>query len=92
MAKVKAFFNRRHPLYYILPEEMSDSLGFDAYPVEVDPVVLRNIAAMRTLLLVMKDLIDNSGAPEDSAQSESDFFADEVRKIFKTVKQDNLRG
>lgn len=82
---MKAYFNRNIPLYL-------DTEGFDAVPVEVDPVVLQNIADLRRLMVDVDKMIANAGAPEDSAQIICDFFAEEVRKIFKTRKQDNRNG
>lgn len=80
---MKAFFDRTAP--YFIVEEAS----FDAVPVEVDPIVVENVRSLTRLYKDMEEKITNASAPEDSAQELCDFYASEVRKIFKSRKQDN---
>jgi len=90
--KVRAYFNRRTPFYLLSPAEATDSLGFDAYPVEVDEVTLANVRSVRRLVELMEAHIEQSGAPEDSAQADADLLETHVRRIFKTRAQDNTAG
>jgi len=87
--KVKAYFSRREPFYLLSANAINDSQGFDAYPVEVDPVALANITSVRNLIMKMEKGFMEGGAPEETAQAECDMFVEEVRKIFKTRAQDN---
>ena len=87
--KVRAYFSRLVPFYLLATDEISDVEGFDAYPVEVDPVVLANVRSVRRLVETMENLFDRNPAPEEVAQTEVDEFASEVRLIFKTRAQDN---
>jgi hypothetical protein len=85
--KVKAYFSRKQPFYLLSGKEMGDHESFDAYPVEVDEVTLRNVRAIRELIVRMEDIFLNSTAPEDCAVKESALFETQVRRIFKTVAQ-----
>lgn len=87
--KVTAYFSRLVPFYLLSKEDVADSDGFDAYPVEVDPVALANIRSVRRLVNTMETLFDNNPAPEEVAQQEADELVSEVRRIFKTKAQSN---
>ena len=87
--KVRAFFSRRVPMYLLGADEVKDSDGFDAYPVEVDPVALANVRSLRRLVLQMEDLFETGSTPEDGAQTEADELVAEVRRIFKSKAQNN---
>lgn len=87
--KIKAYFSRRVPFYLLSADEVSDTEGFDAYPVEVDPVVLANVRSVRRLVNGMEALFERGSAPEEVAQVECDELASEVRRIFKTKAQNN---
>ncbi len=88
---MKAYFSRLTPFYLVTQEEMESELGFDAYPVEVDEVVLANVRSVRRLVQKMEEAFDINPAPEECAQLECDMFAEDVRRIFKTKAQDNRR-
>ena len=60
--------------------------------VEVDEVVVQNIKDLNRLKADMDLQIQEAGAPEDVDQFLCDCLALEVRKIFKTRKQDNIGG
>jgi len=81
--KVKAYFDRTVPFFLV------SEPSFDATPVEVDEVVIQNVNSLNLLKEQMRGLIDEASAPEESDQDLCDFFSREVRKIFKTRKQDN---
>ena len=83
---MKVFFDRTSP-FYIVEED-----SFHAVPVEIDEVVVVNIRSLRQLFLTMDEAVDAAGAPEDTAQELTDIFVAEVRKIFKTRKQENRSG
>ena len=72
----KAYFSRKEPLYLLRPEEVTDSNGFDAYPVEVDEATLDLVTRIRTAVFRMEDLFNNNPAPEEVAQAEADALMD----------------
>lgn len=84
--KIKAFFSRRVPLYLMGADEMGDSEGFDAYPVEVEDTVLANVRSMRRLIKSLEESFEVS-APEESAQAEADLLSEHVGFIFKQKAQ-----
>ena len=86
---VKAYFSRLVPFYFLGEDEVNDSNGFDAYPVEVEDTVLANVRSVRRLVVSAEELFADSPAPEEQPQLEADFVAAEVRRIFKTRAQDN---
>jgi len=90
--KVIAYFSRLQPFYLLEKGEMSDHESFDAYPVEVDKVTLRNVRAVRELIEDMEAMFQTNTAPEDCAVKEAAFFEERVRRIFKTKAQDNTNG
>jgi len=87
--KVRAYFTRRHPFYLLGAEDVTDELGFDAYPVEVEDTTLANVRSVRRLVKTMEDSFMDHTAPEDCAQQEADELEALVRLIFKTRAQDN---
>jgi hypothetical protein len=87
--KVKAYFSRKIPFFLMGAGEMTEDQSFDAYPVMVDEVVLKNCRSIRRLMTMMDIQFLAGSAPEDCAELEAGMFADEVRRIFKTVAQDN---
>lgn len=89
MSKVKAYFSRKVPFYLLSESDVADSEGFDAYPVEVDPVALANIRSVRRLVENMENTFKAGGAPEDTAQDNADELVSEVRRIFKAKAQNN---
>lgn len=84
--KVKAFFSRRVPFFVLGTQDISDTEGFDAYPIMIEDTVLANVRALRRLNGRMTDLFELN-APEECAQDEADFFETEAMKIFKTRAQ-----
>lgn len=87
----KAYFSRQEPFYVLGQEDISDSAGFDAVEVEIDPIVLANVRSVRRLILMMEEMFVDHPAPEECAQEECDIFAAEVRRIFKTRAQSNVK-
>ena len=87
--KVTAFFNRRTPFYLLGKQDITDDLGFDAYPVEVDSITLAQVRAVRRLVVEMEKMFEEGAAPEESAQAEADKLQEACRLIFKTRAQIN---
>lgn len=85
--KVTAYFSRIQPFYLLSKEELGDHEAFDAYPVEVDEVTLRNVRAIRKLIKDMEVLFMDNPAPEECAVAEALAFESAVRRIFKTKAQ-----
>jgi hypothetical protein len=67
---VKAFFDRTEPYY------LSREATFDGIEVEVPENILNLLDSRKGTLVVMEDSIEESGAPEDSAQTLADLFVD----------------
>jgi hypothetical protein len=72
----KAFFSRYVPFYVMAPEEVTDSNGFDAYPVEVSEATLSFARNMREVVDSMEAAFMESPAPEEAAQTEADLLND----------------
>jgi len=89
--KVKAYFSRQIPFFLKGKNEMSDDESFDAYPVEVEDTVLANCRSIRKLLTEMEQMFMDGPAPEECAVAEAEYFAAEVRRIFKTKAQNNTK-
>lgn len=87
--KVKAYLNRLAPFWLLSAEERTDTLSFDAYPIEVEAAVLKNAQDLRKLMIELDVMIMEGGAPEETAQVFSDFIEKELGLICKTRKQDN---
>jgi hypothetical protein len=83
---MKAYFDRNLYLY------ISREPTFDGIPVEVDEQVVTAVTHMRRLEESIEQMIDESAAPEESNQAICDEFANGVKLLFKTRKQDNTRG
>lgn len=86
---MKAYFNRRVPFYLLSEQDLSDSNGFDSYPVEVDEKTLANVRALRRLVEGMEGKFETGGAPEEVAQEEAEVFEKGIRLIMKTRAQIN---
>lgn len=80
---MKAYFDRTKPFY------IGREAGFYSTPVDIPEVALKNIESFRSLLEDMETRIMNAPAPERGDVELADHFVTEVRKIFKTRKQDN---
>lgn len=88
---MKAYFNRNTPFYLLGKQDITDTLGFDAYEVEVPETVLANVRAIRRLVTEMEKMfVEESGAPEDCAQVEADRLVAACQLIFKTRAQINV--
>lgn len=83
---MKAYFDRTTAFL------LRDKPSFYATEVEVDEVVMQNIRSLQNLLDDMQKRILNSSSTVKNNQELADYFSAEVRKIFKTRKQENRRG
>ena len=78
---MKAKFSRLVPFYLMAPEEATDSVGFDAYDVDVEPRTLAVAQALRQMAGEMNSLFDNMPAPEEAAQQEAAHFEELVTEV-----------
>jgi hypothetical protein len=69
---MKAYFDRTEPYY------LSREPTFDGNEVEIDERLLNVLDSRKATLVLMEDAIEAGGAPEDTAQSLTDMFADLV--------------
>lgn len=78
---VNALFSRLVPFYLLPTDEADDSLGFDAYPVEVDARTLAIAVALRSAAGEMNDFFDTQPAPEEAAQQSAAHFEELLTEI-----------
>lgn len=78
---MKAYFSRLVPFYLIAPEDADDSIGFDAYPVDVDPRTVAVCQALRRLERQMDNVFDRMPAPEEKTQEEALIFEGLLEEI-----------
>lgn len=76
-----AYFSRIVPFYFIAPEDLGDSQGFDAYPVEVNEDILTFATRARALVAAMENKFETSPAPEEAAQEEALFATDLIEQL-----------
>ena len=79
---IKAFFSRLVPFYLVPVDDADDSVGFDAYPVEVDERTLATAVALRRISERMTEKFDNMPAPEEAAQEEADLFEELIAEAY----------
>jgi hypothetical protein len=72
---MKAFFSRKVPFYVLAADEVTDSIGFDAYPIEVNEATLSYAQQARAVVLDMEQLFKDNPTAEECAQEEADTFA-----------------
>jgi len=77
--KVQAYFSRVEPFYLL--REVTDSEGFDAYPVEVPASALVKVEKIKAILRTMTELFDEMPAPEERTQEEADALVKLLRLI-----------
>lgn len=85
---VKAYFSRLEPFYLMAPNEISDSSGFDAAPVEVNAEVLEKVRKLRSLIVQMEELFVSHPTYEECAQEEADDFVAGLVDIFGLEKDE----
>lgn len=73
---MKAYISRKVPFYLLAADEVNDSIGFDAYPVDVSANALAYAQRARKITKVMEEAFANNSAPEEAAQQEADLFED----------------
>jgi hypothetical protein len=78
---MKAKFSRLVPFYLVSVEDANDSIGFDAYPVEVEPRTLATAIALRKIKTDMDAMFDTMPAPEEGAQQEAVFFEELITEV-----------
>ena len=65
----KAFFSRQVPFYLMAPEEVTDSNGFDAYPVDAPKAAIDEARELRRIAVIMEEQFMLNPAPEDAPRS-----------------------
>lgn len=78
---MKAKFSRLVPFYILAEDEADDSIGFDAYPVDVEPRTVAVCQALRKVAKEMNELFDNMPAPEEAAQQEALHFEEMITQV-----------
>ena len=77
----KAFFSRKVPFYLLGPEEVNDSNGFDAYPVDIPSADIDKCQQLRATVDYMENTFLNSPAPEESAQDEATLLSTLLEEV-----------
>ena len=69
-----AYISRKVPFYLLGLDEINDSNGFDAYPVEVPIDAVAKCQKLRATVSSMENSFFENSAPEEAAQEEADLL------------------